>query len=114
MAQTRFDTTATADMQPSDQTGTVDALEPSRTRTSSLWTLTAVALLVLLLALIFISQNSESVDPEFLWFDFSLPLGVAFLLAMVLGGLLVVAIGAARVVQLRLAARRHRGAHRRR
>jgi len=40
----------------------------------------------------------------------SLPLGVALLLAALLGALLVLVAGAARVLQLRVVARRHRRA----
>jgi uncharacterized integral membrane protein len=64
--------------------------------------------------LIFVLQNGQRVALEFLWTDFELPVGATVLLSMVVGGLIVVAIGAARVLQLRLAQRRHRGAHRNR
>ena len=95
-------------------TSTTDSLRLERTRTSTAWIAAGAALAAALCMLIFILQNSQSIQMDFLWVDFSLPLGVTVLLSMVIGGLLVVAIGTARVLQLRLAARRHRTDHRRR
>jgi uncharacterized integral membrane protein len=45
-----------------------------------------------------------------LFFEGSAPLGAALLLAAVLGALIVGLLGAGRLLQLRLAARRHRRA----
>ena len=86
-------------------------LSTGHTRASAAWLAIGVMLLLVLLMLVFVLQNGHRVALEFLWLDFTLPVGVALLLAAVLGGLLVVLVGAARVVQLRLAARRHRKAH---
>ena len=86
-------------------------LATGRTRTGAAWSAVAVMLVLVLFMLIFVLQNGHRVALELLWLDFSLPVGVALLLAAVLGGMLVVLFGAARVVQLRLAARRHRKAH---
>jgi uncharacterized integral membrane protein len=83
-------------------------LRVGRTRISSAWTLLAAGLLLVLLMLVFILQNGQPQAMEFLWFDFSLPVGAAMLLAAVLGGLLVILLGATRLLQVRLAARRHR------
>jgi lipopolysaccharide assembly protein A len=69
----------------------------------------AAATLVLLFLLIFILQNGQQVRVSFLGADGHLPLGVAMLLSAVAGALLVVLVGAARIIQLRLIARRHRG-----
>ena len=71
------------------------------------WVIAVITLLVGLLMLIFILQNGASQPIAFLWLHFTVPLGVGFLLAGVLGGLLVVLIGIARIGQIRLAARRH-------
>ena len=86
-------------------------LSTGHTRAGSAWLAVAVMLLLALLMLVFVLQNNHRVDLEFLWADFTLPVGVALLLAAVIGGLLVVLFGAARVLQLRLAARRHRLTH---
>lgn len=77
------------------------------TRIGGVWIASILFALVLLLLLIFILQNNRSVEISFLWLDGNLPLGVALLLAAVLGVLLVVIPGTARIVQLRMVARRH-------
>jgi len=65
---------------------------------------------VLLLLLIFILQNSHTVDVSYFGAHGHLPLGIALLLSAVFGVLLVVLPGTARIIQLRIAARRHRRA----
>jgi uncharacterized integral membrane protein len=62
--------------------------------------------LILILLLIFIAQNTASTKFAFFGWRWSLPLGVAILLAAVVGGLLTVAVGTARIVQLRRAAKK--------
>jgi uncharacterized integral membrane protein len=96
----------------SDEQGNIPAAPPpelkvGRTRTSGAWVVVVVALLVGLLMLVFILQNGMSQRMTFLWLHFTVPLGVGFLLAAILGGLLVVLIGVARIAQIRLVARRH-------
>ncbi|HZU72250.1 MAG TPA: lipopolysaccharide assembly protein LapA domain-containing protein [Acidimicrobiales bacterium] len=65
---------------------------------------------VLVLLLVFILENAHSVDVGFLGAHLRLPLAVALLLAGVGGALLVGAIGAARISQLRRSI--HREVHR--
>lgn len=79
-----------------------------RTRTATLFAAAVAGLVLAMLMLVFVLQNDESQRFEFLWFDFELPTGVATLLAAIVGGLVVASLGLGRVVQLRLAARRHR------
>ena len=79
---------------------------PPRTRVSGIWIASIAAVVVLLLLLIFILQNGERVKINIFGANPTLPLGVALLLAAVLGALLVALVGAARVVQLRRTARR--------
>jgi lipopolysaccharide assembly protein A len=81
-------------------------IEP--TRTSMVWTMVGIGVLLLVAILVFILQNSQRVRMRFLIVDGTLPLGVALLFAALLGALLVLAAGAARVLQLRVVARRHR------
>lgn len=72
-----------------------------RTRASGMWIGAIVAAIVMILLLVFILQNLESVDIQLFAFHFSLPLGVALLLAA-LSAILIVAIpGAIRIMQLR-------------
>ncbi len=80
-----------------------------RTRAGGVWIASALFALVLLLLLIFILENGQRVDISFFGAHGHLPLGVALLLAAVLGVLLIVIPGTARIVQLRMVARRHRG-----
>ncbi len=79
-----------------------------RTRVGGIWVASALFAVVLLLLLIFILANGQRVDISFFGAHGHLPLGVALLLAAVLGVLLVVIPGTGRIIQLRLLARRHR------
>src|ERR1700761_5694829 len=77
------------------------------TRAAALWSALITGFLTLILLLIFIAQNTASTPFQFLGWHWSLPLGVAILFAAVVGGLLTVAVGTARIIQLRRAAKRH-------
>ncbi len=80
------------------------------TRAGALWSSLIAGFVILILLLIFITQNTAPTDFRFLGFHWSLPLGVAILLAAVVGGLITVAVGTARIVQLRRAAKKHHAA----
>ena len=102
---------------PAGQAAPVPAGQPpaqhvvKRTRVGAVWVASALfALVLLLLLLIFILENSQKVDISFFGAHGHLPLGVALLLAAVLGVLLVVIPGTGRIIQLRMVARRHRRA----
>ena len=79
-----------------------------RTRVSGVWVAILLFAVVLLLLLIFILQNSHTVDVSYFGMHGHLPLGVALLLAAVCGILLLAFAGTARIVQLRSTARKHR------
>jgi uncharacterized integral membrane protein len=79
-----------------------------RTRTSSTFSGIGIGLVVLLGVIVFIAQNTGDTRLNFLWIHGSLPVGLAVLLAFVLGGIFVLLLGVARLTQLRLVARRHR------
>ncbi len=79
-----------------------------RTRLSGAWTAVVVGLVILVVILVFILQNQQSVEVSFLFLSGHLPLAVALLFAMILGALIVVAFGAARILQLRMVAGRAR------
>ena len=72
------------------------------------WTMVGIGVVLLVAILVFILQNSQRVRMRFLMVNGTLPLGVALLFAALLGALLVLVAGAARVLQLRVVARRHR------
>jgi uncharacterized integral membrane protein len=79
-----------------------------RSRTSSAW-FSVVALTVLLLLLvIFIAQNTQSVEVSFLGWNGEQPLAVSLLIATVVGILLAVVAGSLRILQLRRRVRRGR------
>lgn len=80
------------------------------TRAGALWSALIAGFLILILLLIFIAQNTTPTPFQFLGFHWSLPLGVAILLAAVVGGLLTVAVGTARILQLRRAAKKQHAA----
>jgi lipopolysaccharide assembly protein A len=79
-----------------------------RTRMGGVWLASGLFALVLLFLLIFILENGHKVEISYLGMHGHLPLGVAMLLAAVLGVLLVVIPGTGRIIQLRATARRHR------
>jgi uncharacterized integral membrane protein len=75
-----------------------------------MWVGLALSAVVLLLLLVFILENQQSAKISYFGAHGELPLGVALLLAAVAGALLVVIPGSARIMQLRVVARRHRNA----
>ncbi|HEX9063527.1 MAG TPA: lipopolysaccharide assembly protein LapA domain-containing protein [Streptosporangiaceae bacterium] len=108
----------TAPSTPAEPTAPSTQAEPARpaapqhvvkrTRIGGVWVAAALFAVVLLLLLIFILQNGHHVAISFFGAQGHLPLGVALLLAAVLGVLLVVIPGTGRIMQLRMTARRHR------
>jgi lipopolysaccharide assembly protein A len=79
-----------------------------QTRLSGAWTAIVIGLVALVVILVFILQNQQSVQVTFLMFNGHLPLAVALLFALILGAVIVVAFGAARILQLRIVAGRAR------
>ncbi|MCW2754509.1 MAG: hypothetical protein JWQ32_1920 [Marmoricola sp.] len=78
------------------------------TRAGLVWAAVACALVVLIVLIAFILQNQEYVQVKFFGLEGSVPLGMALFIAAVGGGVLVAIAGAARIIQLRLAAHRVR------
>ena len=72
-----------------------------------MWTSLIFGFLILTVLLIFVAQNTESATFAFLGWQWTLPLGVAILAAAVCGGLVAVLVGAARIFQLRRAAKKN-------
>lgn len=98
--------------QPLEPLGTSEPPPPPEdavkfTRAAALWSSLIIGFLILIVLLIFIAQNTDSATFHFLGWNWTLPLGVALLLAAVGVGLLSVLVGAARIVQLRIAARKN-------
>jgi uncharacterized integral membrane protein len=77
------------------------------TRAAALWSAMIAGFGILILLLVFILQNTNSATIQFFAWQWNLPVGVAILLAAVFGGLLTVAAGTARIIQLRRAAKQN-------
>ena len=81
--------------------------EVKLTKAGALWMSLIAGFLILIVLLVFIAQNTDSASFAFFGWRWTLPLGVAILLAAVCGGLLTVFVGAARIFQLRRAAKKN-------
>lgn len=79
---------------------------PRLTRASAVWVATGAALVLLILLITFMLQNTTKVEVHFLGLSGTIPLGMALLIAAVGGGVVVAIAGVARITQLRLSARR--------
>jgi uncharacterized integral membrane protein len=101
-------TAAAAAGQPHRPAGTPSHHAVKRTRIGTIWVAAGLFAVILLLLLVFILENGQRVSIGYFGAHGHLPLGVALLLAAVLGTLLVVIPGTGRVIQLRITARRHR------
>jgi uncharacterized integral membrane protein len=101
-----------ADEEPAETTpsepGPSATRAPRVTRASATWAATGVALLLLILLIVFILQNSTKVEVHFLGLSGTISLGMALLIAAVGGGVVVAIAGVARITQLRMNARRTR------
>lgn len=100
------DPNAAPDLPPGDNVRSASPPTVPLTRAGALWTALILGFLVLIVLLVFVTQNTEAVGLTFLSWHWSLPLGVAILLAAVGGGLLTALAGSARIFQLRRAAKR--------
>jgi uncharacterized integral membrane protein len=79
----------------------------SFTRLAAAWWALVVGLLILVVLLIFVAQNTASATVHFIGFHWNLPIGVGYLLSAVAGATTTVLVGAARMIQLRRAAKKN-------
>jgi uncharacterized integral membrane protein len=79
-----------------------------RTRTGAAWLGICTAAVALVVLIVFMLQNTGSVQVTFLWMHGSVPLALALLTAGVGVAITAMAVGEARIGQLRRVARRHR------
>lgn len=89
---------------PTHRTPGKDPLRGSRT--SGIWVGMVGLGVLLLLLVIFIAQNTQSVSVAFLGWDGEAPLAVTLLIAAIAGLFLTVAAGSLRILQLRRRVRR--------
>lgn len=90
----------------SSRTTTVDPLRGSRT--SRVYVTIGALVIVLVLLVIFIAQNTQSVEVSFLGWTGHPPLAVALLVAVIAGLVLAGTAGTLRILQLRRRVRRTR------
>ncbi|HKE70117.1 MAG TPA: lipopolysaccharide assembly protein LapA domain-containing protein [Nocardioidaceae bacterium] len=90
-----------------DETATTPRQDPLRgSRTSRVWIAVVGLVVVLLLLIIFIAQNTQSVEVSFLGWEGTPPLAVALLIAAAAGLVLAATAGVLRILQLRRRVRR--------
>ncbi|MFC9356938.1 lipopolysaccharide assembly LapA domain-containing protein [Rhodococcus sp. NPDC057014] len=78
------------------------------TRVGATWTGLVIGIIVLVLLLVFILQNLDSVTLELFAWEFTLPLGVTLLFAAIAGAVIMALAGGVRIIQIRRAANRQR------
>jgi uncharacterized integral membrane protein len=78
------------------------------TRTSAVWFGVWAGVAGLILLIIFVAQNTSSVEINFLWMHGRIPLALGLLIAGVCGALIAMAVAAVRIIQLRRLVRRGR------
>ena len=79
-----------------------------RTRAGAAWTGIGAAVASFVVLIIFMLQNTSSVEVRFLGMQGSLPLAVALLIAGVAAAIVAITVGAARTTQLRRLVRQRR------
>jgi uncharacterized integral membrane protein len=84
-----------------------DRVQVERTRTSAAWIAITVAVVFLILLIVFIAENNQSVKISFFGASGHVSEALALVIAAVAGAALVLLIGTGRLLQLRLVAHRH-------
>ncbi len=92
---------------PTDKSAARSPHRLPHSRAGGLWVPLVVFAVVILLLMIFILQNGQRSDVNFIGAHGHLPMGIALLLSAIFGTLLVAVPTVVRVVQLRLVAARH-------
>lgn len=87
------------------QTPTVTSKKSISSRTGYAWVGLVAGALILIILLIFILQNLESIRVSLFFWQFNLPIGVAVLLSVIGGALVMALVGGVRIMQLRRAAK---------
>lgn len=77
-------------------------------RPQAAWTGVTIGVIVAVLLIVFIAQNTRKVQVTFLWMNGDVSEAVALLVAAVSGAAIVLLVGTIRVTQLRRAERRQR------
>ena len=88
-----------------------EAKAPRATNAGRMWISLALATVLLVLLIIFIAENSRQVTISFLGVNGDISLALALLIAAVVGAIVLLLVGSARILQLRLEVRRGRQRH---
>ncbi len=91
---------------PPELPATPPASRVPLTRTGAAWVGICVAALLFVVLIVFMLQNTRSVQVNFLGMHGHLPLAMALLVAAVGAAILTMVVGAARITQLRRLSRR--------
>lgn len=95
-----------------DHTGRREAVEQAHVKKSSttagLWVALILGALLLILLLVFVVQNNTPASFQYFQWSFTLPLGVAMLVAAVAGALIMAAVGSVRMMQMSWQLRKYR------
>jgi uncharacterized integral membrane protein len=75
------------------------------TRISASWTAVVAAVVVLILLVIFIAENTQRSTVNFVGFHGHAPTAIVLLIAAIAGAVIVIIVGAARILQLRKVAK---------
>jgi uncharacterized integral membrane protein len=78
------------------------------TRTGAAWFGICAAALLTVVLIVFMLQNTRSVEVSFLWMHGNVPLALALLIAAVSAAVVAMVVGVARMTQLRRLSRRQR------
>ena len=93
--------TPTAPATSEDLTSTSPTPKVPHTRTGATWFGICAAAATLVVLIVFMLQNTRSVEVTYLWMHGTLPLALALLIAGVGVTILAMAVGVARITQLR-------------
>lgn len=100
---------APTEERPPQQRAATDGKDPLRgSRTSGIWGAVIALVLVLILTAVFILQNTQETEVNFLGWSGTAPVSAALLIAAAGGALIVAAAGMLRILQLRRRVKKER------
>jgi uncharacterized integral membrane protein len=91
-------------------TDTTNLAHDRRSRVGTTWVMLSAFVIILLLLLIFILQNSKSIKIHYLGLAGNIGFGVAMLLSAVVGSIMTLLVGSVRILQLKLSNKHRREA----
>src|SRR3546814_3416788 len=95
-----------SDLTPTPERVPTGTSVTDRTRAATTWVGLVIGAIVLILLLVFILQNRESVSVKILAWQIDFTLGITILLSAIAGALIMALAGGVRIIQIRRAAKR--------